>query len=112
MLLHPVLHHLGLVPGLTQVAVHPPHQGIDRRERGAGALLTHPRLRLQLLGLERRVARSGKDSIDHPPGGHDDVANAAASALVTLLDRGRSRLVASVRTFEARRRVLPAHRNR
>jgi hypothetical protein len=32
----------------------------------------------QLVGLERRVFRSGKDSIDHAPGGHDDVANAVA----------------------------------
>ncbi len=36
----------------------------------------------QLVGLERRVARSGKDSIDHPPGGHDDRINACAGALV------------------------------
>jgi hypothetical protein len=32
----------------------------------------------QLCGLERRVARSGKDSIDHGPGGHDDLANSVA----------------------------------
>jgi hypothetical protein len=41
-------------------------------------LLDHPRLLNQLLGLERRTARSGRDSIDHPPGQHDDVANAVA----------------------------------
>jgi hypothetical protein len=41
-------------------------------------LLDHPRLINQLLGLERRTARSGRDSIDHPPGQHDDVANACA----------------------------------
>jgi hypothetical protein len=45
-------------------------------------LLDVPALRAQLLGLERRVARGGKDSIDHAPGGHDDLANAAAGALV------------------------------
>jgi hypothetical protein len=38
-------------------------------------LLDNERLVNQLVGLERRVARSGKDSIDHAPGGHDDVAN-------------------------------------
>jgi hypothetical protein len=43
-------------------------------------LLDDPRLINQLLGLERRVARSGKDSIDHPPGQHDDVINAVAGA--------------------------------
>ena len=36
----------------------------------------------ELGNLERRVARGGRDSIDHPPGGHDDVANAAVGALV------------------------------
>lgn len=45
-------------------------------------LLDHPRLIAQLCGLERRTARSGKDSIDHAPGGHDDIANAGAGALV------------------------------
>jgi hypothetical protein len=46
------------------------------------SLLDNPRLTAQLVGLERRVARGGKDSIDHAPGGHDDVANAVAGALV------------------------------
>jgi hypothetical protein len=36
----------------------------------------------QLIGLERRTARSGKDSIDHAPGGHDDRINSIAGALV------------------------------
>ena len=39
-----------------------------------------PRLRQELLGLERRTARSGKDSVDHRPGAHDDAANACALA--------------------------------
>jgi hypothetical protein len=41
-------------------------------------LLDHPKLISQLCGLERRVARGGRDSIDHAPGSHDDVANAVA----------------------------------
>jgi len=45
-------------------------------------LLDLPRLAAQLVGLERHVARSGKDTIDHAPGGHDDVANGVAGALV------------------------------
>jgi hypothetical protein len=48
-------------------------------------LLDLPSLRAQLLGLERRVSRGGKDSIDHVPGGRDDVANAVAGALVAAL---------------------------
>lgn len=47
------------------------------------ALLDQPRLVAQLVGLERRTARSGRDSIDHARGGHDDVANAVAGALTT-----------------------------
>jgi hypothetical protein len=45
-------------------------------------LLDLPRLAAQFTSLERRVARSGRDSIDHVRGGHDDLANAAAGALV------------------------------
>jgi hypothetical protein len=41
-------------------------------------LLDHPRLLAQIASLERRTARGGRDSIDHAPGGHDDLANAVA----------------------------------
>jgi hypothetical protein len=41
-------------------------------------LLDHPRLISQLCGLERRTARGGRDTIDHGPGGHDDIANCVA----------------------------------
>ena len=41
-------------------------------------LLDHPRLVNQLVSLERRTARGGRDSIDHAPGAHDDIANAVA----------------------------------
>jgi hypothetical protein len=51
-------------------------------------LLEHQRLSAQIVGLERRTARSGRDSIDHSPGGHDDIANAVCGVLVGLdLDR-------------------------
>lgn len=40
----------------------------------------HPGLRQELLALERRTGRSGKDSVDHPPHGHDDIANATSLA--------------------------------
>jgi hypothetical protein len=52
-------------------------------------LLDVKRLASQLIGLERRTARSGHDSIDHAPGGHDDVANAAMGALL-LVGGGRA----------------------
>jgi hypothetical protein len=57
---------------------------------GGCELLELPRLISQLANLERRTARGGKDSIDHPqgPNQHDDVINAAAGALV-LVGLGR-----------------------
>ncbi len=39
----------------------------------------------QLLHLERRVGRGGRDSIDHAPRQHDDLANAAAGAVLAAL---------------------------
>jgi len=41
-------------------------------------LLDLPMLVDQLAGLERRVRAGGKDIIDHPPNGKDDLANAVA----------------------------------
>jgi hypothetical protein len=52
-------------------------------------LLDHERLTVQLTSLERKSARGGRDSIDHPPGGRDDVANAVAGALVWALQKRR-----------------------
>jgi hypothetical protein len=41
-------------------------------------LLDDARLLTQLVSLERRTARGGRDSIDHAPGAHDDLANCVA----------------------------------
>jgi len=41
-------------------------------------LLDNRTLVAQISSLERRVARGGRESIDHPPRGHDDLANAVA----------------------------------
>jgi hypothetical protein len=48
-------------------------------------LLDIPRLVSQLCSLERRTARGGRDSIDHAPGAHDDLANAVAGAAALAL---------------------------
>jgi hypothetical protein len=53
-------------------------------------LLDHPKLLTQLVGLERRTARGGKDSIDHAPSAHDDVCNAVAGVLTTLTSKKSS----------------------
>jgi hypothetical protein len=60
------------------------------------ALLDHPRLVTQLCRLERRTGRGGRDQIDHPPGTHDDLANAAAGALVLAARRRTSGLPMAV----------------
>ncbi|MDA3857261.1 MAG: hypothetical protein PF480_03230 [Roseovarius sp.] len=41
----------------------------------------------QLTALERRTTRGGRDMIDHPPGGHDDRANAAAGVVAQMAKR-------------------------
>ena len=51
-------------------------------------LLDHDRCINQLCGLERRTARGGKGMIDHPPGAHDDLANAVAGVTVRLIMHG------------------------
>jgi hypothetical protein len=52
---------------------------------GRCRLLDDARLVSELCSLERRTARSGKDSVDHRPGAHDDVANCVAGVLVDLV---------------------------
>jgi hypothetical protein len=50
----------------------------------------HDRLIAQIAGLERRVSRAGRDSIDHAPGAHDDLANAVAGAAAAAKRGGYS----------------------
>lgn len=54
---------------------------------GVVELLDNSTLRTQLLALQRRPGRL-HDSVDHPSGGHDDVANVAAGALVCVTGVG------------------------
>lgn len=49
---------------------------------GRVELLVNQRLITQICSLERRTARGGRDSIDHPQGAKDDLANAALGVLV------------------------------
>lgn len=49
---------------------------------GRVELVEHERLRVQFQSLERRTGQMGKDRVDHPPGLHDDLANAVAGAVV------------------------------
>jgi hypothetical protein len=72
-------------------------------------LLDHPRLIAQLISLERKTGRL-HDSIDHPQGSHDDLANAACGALVMVLAwnvTGRLGLLDLVKDIERGARALP-----
>lgn len=51
------------------------------------ALPDSDRMVRQFIGLERRTQWGGKDSVDHQPNGHDDVANAVAGC-AALAKRG------------------------
>jgi hypothetical protein len=63
-------------------------QPTSQRRRRA-RLLDDTRLVAQLLSLERRTGASGRDAITHPRDAHDDLANAAAGALVHVTCRGQ-----------------------
>ena len=65
---------------------------------------------MQLVSLERTSVRGGgRDRVDHPKGYHDDVANAAAGALVHAhLDSGYSpaqRMADNLKLAEGYRRL-------
>jgi hypothetical protein len=60
-------------------------------------LLDHKRLFTQLVNLERRTSRGGRDTIGHPPGQHDDIANAVAGVVVQT--RAASNVTRSRRVF-------------
>jgi hypothetical protein len=65
---------------------------LPKLNSGQIVLPKNDRLVAQLCGLERKTARSGKDSIDHGPGGRDDVCNAVAGAcdLIVLAERAQN----------------------
>ena len=52
-------------------------------------LLDNRRLVDQAVGLERRTSRGGRDTIDHGPGGHDDLVNVVAGVCVEMLTAKR-----------------------
>lgn len=60
---------------------------------GQARILDQRTLTAQLLQLERRTSRSGRDTVDHPPGGFDDFSNAACGALVGCVRSARNHIV-------------------
>jgi hypothetical protein len=60
------------------------HHLLPMLNSGRVDLLDHARCISQIIGLERRVARSGRDSIDHAPDAHDDCANCVAGLIARV----------------------------
>jgi hypothetical protein len=57
-------------------------------------LLDHKRMVSELCGLERRTGRgSGKETVDHPPGAHDDLINSVAGSIVAAFNAEARRLI-------------------
>lgn len=56
-------------------------------------LIDHMRLFNQFCQLELRTIRGGRDSVDHPRGGMDDLANAATGALLQVIGDERAAVV-------------------
>jgi hypothetical protein len=56
-------------------------ESVAQFARGAVRMPDHSRLIRELCLLERRVSRSGQDSVDHPKHGSDDYSNSLVGAL-------------------------------
>jgi len=76
---------------------------------GKVELLDSARLINQLCQLERRTARGGRDSIDHPPGAsyHDDLANCVAGLCSVGTSSAASYARALKRLYEANTAPMP-----
>jgi hypothetical protein len=71
-------------------------------------LLDNQRMISQFVGLERRTARSGRDSVDHAPNSHDDISNSVAGAVV--MASSTAMFVPNARMVDACRRMQPIRR--
>ena len=69
-----------VIESFAKVGIHYRHSELTKSE----LYLESAPLSIELMQLERRTSRSGRDSVDHPPGGHDDHANAACGCLALL----------------------------
>ncbi len=59
-------------------------QGLPLLASGLASLPSDKKLVAEITRLERRTTRAGKDSVDHPRGGHDDRANSVFGLLSVL----------------------------
>jgi hypothetical protein len=79
-------HRRGIVYKLSELEKSRLYQAfLPLVNSGRVELLDLPKLKSQIVNLERRTARGGRDSIDHPKGAHDDIANVVAGcAQITM----------------------------
>jgi hypothetical protein len=77
--------------------------------RGLVRLPDHARLLRELRLLERHTHRSGKDTVDHPRGGHDDHANAVCGVLWQLSARNTD-WIRNFGLVAAKARMRPPYR--
>jgi hypothetical protein len=70
-------------------------------------LVDVPRLVSQLCSLVRRTARGGRDSIGHPLGSHDDIANDITGAFENAAGRAKPLQIKQEVLARARQRVWP-----
>jgi hypothetical protein len=100
-----------VVDAFDRCGVHYKHSDRDRSalyrdllpkfNSGTVRLLDNSKLVSQFAGLERTTSSLGRDKIDHGPGGHDDLANAAAGALVNAEQSERLKLVVDYSFFNS-----------
>lgn len=74
---------------------------------GTAELLDNPKLVKQLLSLERRTSRTGRDIIDHGPHGHDDIINSVAGLLISVGTRQPMRISDEALALSATRTRFP-----
>ena len=66
---------------------------------GRVELLDSKTLTSELAGLERRTRSGGRDSIDHGPGAHDDLANAVAGVVALLGSKSEPGMLTWIRNL-------------
>lgn len=86
-----------VVEAFSKEGIHYRHAELTKSEcyleslplfsQGVVDLLDVPVLTTELMQLERRTSRSGRDSVDHPLGGRDDHANSCCGVLALLASR-------------------------
>lgn len=89
------VRRLGLVYRPADVTTSEAYRSMLAVINSAGVeLLDHPKLRAQLVQLERVARPGGQEKIRHPLGGHDDVAAAVAMLIASLQSKATTAPIA------------------